>query len=88
MNPPLSNKVNSQDMYVVGLRMSELRSELCKHFHVLKDSKLFDSVLTALSAGFSYEHLWEDVICFTGIFLDDNSLNTINNLNEGSNTNE
>lgn len=88
MNPPLSNKVNSQDVYAVGLRMSELRSVLCQQFQILNDPNLLDSVLTALSADFSYKHLWKDVICFTRIFLDDNRLNTITNLNEGSNTNE
>jgi len=83
--PPFPNKVNSQDMYVIGLRMSELRSGLCQQFHVLKNNDdLLDSVLTALSADFSYKHLWNDVICFTQVFLDDNQ---INNLPKGDNTN-
>jgi len=80
--------MNTQDAFVVGLRMSELRVVLCQQFHILKNDELLDSVLTALRADFSYKHLWEDVLCFTQIFLYDNQLNTTINLNEGSNTNE
>jgi len=69
--------LNLTTCIVITTRISELRTMLCQQFYVLRESKLLDSVLTALSAEFSYERLGEDVICLTQVYMDDNIINEL-----------
>ena len=69
--------MNLTTCIVITTRISELRTMLCQQFYVLRESKLLDSVLTALSAEFSYERLGEDVICLTQVYMDDNIINEL-----------